>query len=169
MSSNPPTSNEVKRIPWNKGLKGVQEAWNKGKKMIGYDYSKSGKNPNSKKTQFKKGHKLWNHPNAVKTQIKKGQQLKKGHTGMRGDSNPKWKGGRYNYLKNQAKNRDDHTCQVCGLKDVEIMEVDHIKQKAEFPELQYDLDNLMTLCPNCHRRRTITFLKRWISKKRLEK
>ena len=65
-----------------------------------------------------------------------------------------WKGGIAS-LRVRCKTRDDYTCQVCGLREPEIMDVDHIKAKAKFPELQYELNNLITLCPNCHRRKTI--------------
>ena len=63
--------------------------------------------------------------------------------------------------------RDDYICQVCGLKDKEIVVVDHIKPSALFPELKSDINNLQTLCPNCHTRKTnreireILKIKRW--------
>lgn len=59
------------------------------------------------------------------------------------------------YLRRLALIRDNYTCQICGLKDAEIMEVDHIKQKAIYKDLLTDIENLITLCPNCHRRKTI--------------
>ena len=61
--------------------------------------------------------------------------------------------GTYYWLK-QAKIRDDYTCQICGLKDVEIIEIDHIIPKSVRPDLKFELSNLMCLCPNCHRRKT---------------
>lgn len=67
----------------------------------------------------------------------------------------KWKGGRELYLKRAVRKRDDFTCQVCGMKDEEIMQVDHIKPKSLHPELALDMNNLQTLCPNCHARKTI--------------
>ena len=79
--------------------------------------------------------------------------FKKGE--MNGSNHPLWKGGKINYLKKQAKVRDDYTCQICGLRDMEIMEVDHIKPQSTFPELKNDFENLLTLCPNCHRRKTL--------------
>jgi predicted HNH restriction endonuclease len=51
--------------------------------------------------------------------------------------------------------RDNYICQVCKFREPDIMDVDHIKPVSLFPELQYDLDNLTTLCPNCHRRKTL--------------
>lgn len=73
----------------------------------------------------------------------------------RGEKNPSWKGGKWRWIKREAKIRDNNTCQVCGLKDEEIMEVDHIKPRSRHPSLIFVLENLVTLCPNCHRRKTL--------------
>lgn len=85
--------------------------------------------------------------NSSQTEFKKGILL--------GASHPRWKGGRINYLKRQARIRDDYTCQICGLRDIEITEIDHIKSKKDYPDLFHDINNLITLCPNCHRRKHI--------------
>lgn len=50
--------------------------------------------------------------------------------------------------------RDDFTCQICWLRDPEIMEVDHKIERAIAPDLKNSLWNLRTLCPNCHARKT---------------
>ena len=74
----------------------------------------------------------------------------------RGEKHWNWKGGiARKYLRTLCKERDNGTCQDCGLHEPEIMDVDHIKAKAKFPELQHELSNLITLCPNCHRRKTL--------------
>ena len=78
---------------------------------------------------------------------------------FRGDKHWGWKGGDWRYVKKQALIRDDYTCQMCSFREVEIMEVDHILSKSLHPELSLDLENLMTLCPNCHRRKTIRDIK----------
>ena len=94
------------------------------------------------------------------------QALRKGHKQMapgsrarmsrgKGPINHHWNGGNWRYWKNQALKRDNYTCQLCSFSEREIMEVDHIKPRAEFPELRFELSNLVTLCPNCHRRKTI--------------
>ena len=62
----------------------------------------------------------------------------------------------YNYYKQKALDRDNYTCVLCGYSEKLIMEVDHIKQRKTHPYLINKLDNLMTLCPNCHRRKTLT-------------
>lgn len=84
------------------------------------------------------------------TQFKKGQNA--------GDKHLMWKGG-ITKMKEIAKKRDNFTCQKCGLKDREILEVDHDIPIAINKSLQYVLSNLVTLCPNCHKRKTIKALK----------
>lgn len=81
------------------------------------------------------------------------------------EKSPTWKGGKLLYWKKIAKIRDDYTCQICGFRDPEIMEVDHVKQRKMHPELLDSLENLMTLCPNCHRRKSNRELKNRIWKK----
>ncbi|MHB9032337.1 MAG: HNH endonuclease [Anaerolineae bacterium] len=51
--------------------------------------------------------------------------------------------------------RDNYTCQDCGLHEPEIVEAHHIISKMADPEKQFDLSNGVTLCPNCHKRRHI--------------
>lgn len=109
---------------WNKGLKG----WIKKYENVG----------------FQRGHGSFTTPEG---RVKQGQKVS-------GSNNVFWKGGGYNYWIRQAKIRDNYTCRNCGLRDKEIMQVDHVKPKSIFPELRLSLDNLVTLCPNCHARKT---------------
>jgi hypothetical protein len=128
------------------------KAWNKG--------IKGSVKPN--RTSFKKGdvrlvgnkinlgRRAWN---------KETKGLIKANPGsfdidMTGDKNKAWKGGHDKYWKRQALARDNGICQMCGLDEAEIMVVDHIRPKAIRPDLRRSLDNLMTLCPNCHARKT---------------
>lgn len=79
--------------------------------------------------------------------------------------NGNWAGGcSKTYLKRFVLKRDDNTCQRCGLREPEIMEVDHIIPKRIAPELMYNPDNLITLCPNCHRRKTLEDHKKYPQK-----
>jgi 5-methylcytosine-specific restriction endonuclease McrA len=80
-----------------------------------------------------------------------------------GDKNGNWTGKDDKYWKKQTLERDNWTCQSCGLREPEIMQVDHIKSKMIFPEFRFEMDNLQTLCPNCHARKTIQELKSGIS------
>ncbi|MEL7488893.1 MAG: HNH endonuclease signature motif containing protein [Pseudomonadota bacterium] len=51
-----------------------------------------------------------------------------------------------------ALRRDGFQCVQCGARG--RLEVDHIKPVRTHPELSFDLDNLQTLCPSCHTRKT---------------
>jgi hypothetical protein len=71
-----------------------------------------------------------------------------------GSKNPNWRGGSSflpyppefdDELKLQIKERDDFTCQVCGLSDV-TLQVHHI----DWNKNNNDPGNLITLCPSCH-------------------
>ena len=72
----------------------------------------------------------------------------------KGEKNPKWSGGRLGWFRKLAFERDDYTCRDCGLREPEIMEINHIDPTVFYPELYLEISNLETLCPNCHRRKT---------------
>jgi len=74
---------------------------------------------------------------------------------IKGENHYRWSGGSWNYWKQKALTRDHYTCQKCGLYEPEIVHVDHILPKSKYPELARTLSNLITLCPNCHARKTI--------------
>lgn len=118
--------------------------WNKGKK--------TGIVP---RTAFKRGVPSWNKGIPVNRSTK--EKIRKNLTRKfsNPENHPRWSGGKSRWNSRQAKIRDDYTCQICGLRDPEIMEVDHIKPRSIFPELDFVMENLMTLCPNCHRRKTL--------------
>ena len=51
--------------------------------------------------------------------------------------------------------RDNYTCVWCGVHNglgkTVVLNADHIKQFAYFPELRFSTDNGRTLCVDCHR------------------
>lgn len=74
---------------------------------------------------------------------------------LMGDKHPRWKGGVCGkYWAKKCLIRDDYTCQICRLRDREIMQVDHILPKRSHSELKFVLKNLRTICPNCHERKS---------------
>lgn len=83
------------------------------------------------------------------------ENMSKKHTGKTKEQASNWKGGSLKWRKQQALIRDNYSCQICGLREPEIMQIDHIKPKCVFPELELEMNNLMTLCPNCHAKKTI--------------
>jgi endogenous inhibitor of DNA gyrase (YacG/DUF329 family) len=78
-----------------------------------------------------------------------------------GKDNGSWKGGitplnvlergslKYNEWRKKVFERDDYTCQKCGIKNC-YLEAHHIKSWAEYPKLRYILDNGITYCVPCH-------------------
>jgi predicted restriction endonuclease len=81
------------------------------------------------------------------TAFKKGQ--------LDGEKHPLWKGGMIIYWKKQVLKRDDYTCRNCGLREPEIMDVAHIEPINGDRNRRYtpqNANNLIVLCPNCHRR-----------------
>lgn len=59
-------------------------------------------------------------------------------------------------LREQALLRDHYECQWCranGKVSEGVLEVDHIKDVEHYPESATDLDNLRTLCKDCHNKR----------------
>lgn len=63
-------------------------------------------------------------------------------------------------VRESAYKRDNYTCQECGARSREGKQVTlnahHIKPFSLFPELRFALDNVVTLCVDCHKK-TDTF------------
>lgn len=136
-------------------------------------------NPNSLKNltyKFPKGHKPWNAdkntsrecsvcfrrftiPNCRKETAQFCSRKCLGIYKFTGEKNPNWIGGGWLRVRKQILVEQDYTCQDCGHREPEIMEVNHKLERADYPELARDKNNLEVLCPNCHRRKTNLFLK----------
>lgn len=86
---------------------------------------------------------------------------------MSGEKNPSWKGGVTSRIKKgnifiskssfrfDVLERDNWTCVKCGIDDEEVLEVDHILEVSVGGKTE--MENLQTLCANCHRRKTRRF------------
>jgi len=94
--------------------------------------------------------------------IRKGKPLLR----SRGERHWNWKGGiypnnskirhslEYKLWREAVFTRDNYTCIWCGSKPGDgkrvILNADHIKSFASFPELRFAIDNGRTLCKPCH-------------------
>lgn len=106
-------------------------------RMLGNKYTKGMRFPNRKRTQ--------KHSQETREKI---------GIAFRGNKHPLWKGGGMNYWKKEVLKRDNYTCQRCGISDPDVLEVDHIIPKSIRRDLLKELSNLVTLCANCHMKKT---------------
>ena len=84
----------------------------------------------------------------------------------RGCNAPNWKGGatekvrifrttnQYKHWRNAVLERDNFTCQKCGVQaevgDGVLLHAHHIKLYSLYPELRVDVKNGITYCGDCH-------------------
>lgn len=67
--------------------------------------------------------------------------------------------GEWRQKRQEIIERDNYECQWCKeegrvtVAEDSSLEVDHIKELEEHPELALDNDNLRTLCKDCHNKR----------------
>lgn len=85
--------------------------------------------------------------------IRRGKFVGKKHWNWQGGKSKEYKRARVNYKykdwRNRVFERDDFTCQECGLKGV-YLEPHHIKPFSTNKNLRYDVNNGITLCVECH-------------------
>ena len=72
-------------------------------------------------------------------------------------NDPRWKRARAYCL-----DRDGQACLECG--ETEGLEADHVIRLADAPELAFDLDNLQTLCTDCHDEKEREYAKRQLER-----
>jgi 5-methylcytosine-specific restriction endonuclease McrA len=81
----------------------------------------------------------------------------------RGEKHHAWKGGEVKYgggwwaVREEARNRDEQTCQNCGVSKEELgqhPDIHHVTPVRDFDEWSeaHRLDNVISLCPSCHQR-----------------
>lgn len=98
------------------------------------------------------------HSVATRAAIRAAQLGDRGHNWQGGKSAPnelERVSGRYSEWRRAVFIRDDYACRSCGARSAPglrvVLNADHIKPFAEFPELRFDIENGRTLCVCCHR------------------
>ena len=65
-----------------------------------------------------------------------------------------WHSEEYKQWRTMVFERDNYTCQECGIKSGNgkrvVLNADHIKPWSLYPELRYNINNGRTLCRECH-------------------
>ena len=165
-------ANIKKRIPWNKGLKGKQTAWNKGIPNTWY-------NPIGLEAGWKAKKELLNkriHKVCEREGCNNQFSVPKSLNRVRYCSyscgklgKPSWRKGMTKYsnkttkylddrrqrvlfrqiMQRQVFERDEYTCQMCNVRGIDL-QVDHIQPWAEYVEGRFSIDNCRTLCARCH-------------------
>lgn len=130
-----------KPCPWNKGKKWSEERKKKFSKLI------KGK-IRTKEHNIKIGIGQLGNKRGPTNKGNKYPSIQK-------ENHYKWNGGTMRYWNLFVKERDGYICKKCGYGDKTIMEVHHEKPISIYPYLKKNIENLITLCPNCHRRETL--------------
>jgi thymidylate synthase (FAD) len=120
-----------------------------------------GRAPWNKEKRYKAG---WRHSPEAKELFRQ-QKL--------GASNPQWKGGitpraivirrGMKELRPQVFARDNYQCQLCGIVSKQL-DAHHILPIWARPDLALDMDNLVTLCRPCHKRKVNTHEEEYVER-----
>ncbi|MBU0476783.1 HNH endonuclease [Patescibacteria group bacterium] len=150
-----------------KALKG-RKAWNKGKEMPEEIKNKlrglSKGRHFSPRTEFKKGQNKGDENPARRPEVRrKISKAKKGKPlfNLRGKNHPRWRGQsasinerfrrriEYRLWREAVFNRDNWTCQKCGKRGGKI-NIHHLHNFADYPDLRISIENGIALCKKCH-------------------
>jgi hypothetical protein len=168
---------KVGSIPWNKGKRGLQVAWNKGKPNT---WTKSFKHSQATKDKMRiikierpvkywlgkkrpEMSKVFSKINTSRNQSE--ETIEKRMKNIRGENHWNWQGGISNrdihslnnplYKKWRMKvfTRDNFKCKIADKNCDGQLEAHHILRWSEFEELRYEVNNGITLCHFHHPRK----------------
>lgn len=108
------------------------------------------------------------HPEEVRKKISEAHKIRflsqELREACKGEKNPNWKGGitsenakirssiELRLWREAVFARDNWTCQKCGQKSGEL-NAHHIKPFAKYPELRFAVNNGLTFCKQCHKKK----------------
>lgn len=109
------------------------------------------------------------------------ERITKGNKIRSGENHPNWnfdlpkhernrrrtKTSRVVKLRNEVYKRDNYTCYICSKTNTSL-NAHHILPWSKFEELRYDIDNLVTMCTECHKKYHNTYKIKEINHKSLE-
>jgi len=148
---------------------------NRGKKISPETIEKIRQTRSLNPTRYWLGRKLTDEHKAKmsltkigKTPWNKGTRLSPEHIAkLSGENANNWQGGKstelqllrhcteYKLWRTAVFERDNYTCVDCGVRNIEgmklVLNADHIKPFAHYPELRFAIDNGQTLCLHCHK------------------
>lgn len=144
-----------------------------GLKSLGNKYARGHKHSQETRNKMSASHTgLKLTDSALKSLIGNKHNLGKKHSdetkirmskNRTGNKNKNWKGGitpinrsirtskKYKEWRDAIFMRDDYTCQECKARGC-VINADHIKPFALYPELRFELSNGRTLCVPCHKK-----------------
>ncbi len=140
-------------IPWNKGKKGSQLAWNKGKTCI--QFSKEN-HPNWKGGEIVKRCNMCLKEFSVEAYRKNTSKYCSkecywnDNLGLSKQDKLIRNSAQYKQWRTSVFERDNFTCQLCNERGG-VLNADHIKRFADYPDLRFNVDNGRTLCIECHK------------------
>mgnify|MGYP001490949361 CR=1 FL=1 len=157
-----PNGNEGKPAPWHlgnkyaKGNKPNRTSFKKGRISIPWN--------KGKKLSLEHAAKARIAALGTKRSLKTRKRISEAQRGNKGNN---WKGGitpfhikirmsfEYKLWRTAVFERDNYTCIWCCTRNGNgkrvILNADHIKPFALFPELRFAIDNGRTLCESCHK------------------
>lgn len=93
----------------------------------------------------------------LKPKIRHRKPLSKSNSNKAVDfySSREWLSLRYDVIEKFGR-----VCSACG-KKAKSIHVDHIKPRSIFPELELDINNLQTLCPECNKGKSNRYTTDW--------
>jgi len=147
------------RIPWNKGKKGVQTAWNKGKTTSEKTKIKMSESHKGIKFSKKTRQKMSENRKGKKHSNKTKEKLSLAKLGI---LNPQWKGGitpqseiirksnKYKKWRNAVLKKNNYICQITG-KTGTNLEAHHIINFSSYKEKRFHINNGITIHKKIHK------------------